>query len=385
MSINDGYAVVEFTDENEVDVVPVRWLANKDTMCQWPTYRMTAKITKAVKANIAPNAEFRPLSVRVLAKTADYNDARKKLSKATYSSDLQTDAEENENVGSRKTKRPSRFESSDSENDQQEVELNGQQQTRKSPRKIQKKIAPPSLPSLPTPPSLPSLQKKPKTKETTSSTTSLFDKTPSSSAMEKRIINCLEKIMTNVEEIKVQMHLNTQLLQATMTKVDGIESRPAVGAQEIDSGMQLNVCFPLETQEDVEKLEDILQDKEKSKTLVRSLSTIGGENTKATVRRLLSHMIKNPLATKINWVGKGGKIAFSSLKLKEVLKETVRKNRLCPSATDAEIYSIAKDWFRFASDRDGGRKRRAEKKRLSAGHETDREQEGSEPEDATQD
>lgn len=48
--------------------------------------------------------------------------------------------------------RPSRFESSDSENDQQEVELNGQQQTRKSPRKIQKKIAPPSLPSLPTPP-----------------------------------------------------------------------------------------------------------------------------------------------------------------------------------------------------------------------------------------
>lgn len=80
--------------------------------------------------------------------------------------------------------RPSRFESSDSENDQQEVELNGQQQTRKSQRKIQKKIAPPSLPSLPTPPSLPSLpslQKNPKTKETTSSTTSLFDKTPSSS------------------------------------------------------------------------------------------------------------------------------------------------------------------------------------------------------------
>lgn len=68
-SINDGYAVVEFTDENEVDVVPVRWLANKDTMCQWPTYRMTAKITKAVKANIAPNAEFRPLPVRVLPKT----------------------------------------------------------------------------------------------------------------------------------------------------------------------------------------------------------------------------------------------------------------------------------------------------------------------------
>lgn len=78
--------------------------------------------------------------------------------------------------------RPSRFESSDSENDQQEVELNGQQQTRKSPRKIQKKIAPPSLPSLPTPPSLPITTKPTKTKVTSSSTTSLFDKTPSSSS-----------------------------------------------------------------------------------------------------------------------------------------------------------------------------------------------------------
>lgn len=54
-------------------------------------------------------------------------------------------------------------------------------------------------------------------------------------------MNCLEKIMTNVEEIKVQMHLNTQLLQVTMTMVDGIETRSAVGVQEIDSEIQLNV------------------------------------------------------------------------------------------------------------------------------------------------
>lgn len=66
--------------------------------------------------------------------------------------------------------------------------------------------------------------------------------------------------------------------------------------------------------------------------------------------------------------------------------EIVRKNRLCPNATDAEIYAIAKNWFRFARDREGGEKRRAEKKRLSAAqNETDREQEGSEPEDSTQD
>lgn len=69
------------------------------------------------------------------------------------------------------------------------------------------------------------------------------------------------------------------------------------------------------------------------------------------------------------------------MKLKEVLKETVMKNHLCPNATDAEIhvYSIAKHWFRFASDWEGGRKKRTEKKSFSpAQNETNREQEAGE-------
>ncbi|XP_033724704.1 uncharacterized protein LOC117314723 [Pecten maximus] len=44
-------------------------------------------------------------------------------------------------------------------------------------------------------------------------------------------------------------------------------------------------------------------------------------------------------------------------------QSTVRKNRLCATATDSEIAAIANDWFRFVCDRDGGRKRREEQKR----------------------
>ena len=40
----------------------------------------------------------------------------------------------------------------------------------------------------------------------------------------------------------------------------------------------------------------------------------------------------------------------------------MRKNRICSGATDAEIATVAKDWFRFAKDRQGGRKQREEKK-----------------------
>jgi hypothetical protein len=44
--------------------------------------------------------------------------------------------------------------------------------------------------------------------------------------------------------------------------------------------------------------------------------------------------------------------------------ETVRKNRLSCDATDIEIAALAKDWFRFANDRDVGRKRRENRKRV---------------------
>lgn len=52
---------------------------------------------------------------------------------------------------------------------------------------------------------------------------------------------------------------------------------------------------------------------------VNSLSTIGGENTKETVRRILTYLFTNKLTTTINRIGKGGKIAFSSLKVKNVV------------------------------------------------------------------
>lgn len=40
----------------------------------------------------------------------------------------------------------------------------------------------------------------------------------------------------------------------------------------------------------------------------------------------------------------------------------MRKNRFTSAATDADIENVAKDWFRFAKDRYGGRKERERKK-----------------------
>ncbi|XP_048749535.2 uncharacterized protein LOC125661537 [Ostrea edulis] len=73
--------------------------------------------------------------------------------------------------------------------------------------------------------------------------------------------------MTNVEEIKVQIHLNKQFLQATITKIDRLESRPAPGVEEPDTTLQLDVCFSLGKQENMQKLKDLLQSKNTCKTL----------------------------------------------------------------------------------------------------------------------
>lgn len=51
------------------------------------------------------------------------------------------------------------------------------------------------------------------------------------------------------------------------------------------------------------------------------------------------------------------------LLFKSIFTEAVRKNRLCTLATESEIGNITKEWFRYAADREGGRKLREERKR----------------------
>lgn len=57
----------------------------------------------------------------------------------------------------------------------------------------------------------------------------------------------------------------------------------------------------------------------------------------------------------------------------------MRKNRFTSAATDAEVENVAKDWFRFAKDRHGGRKERERKKRaeIERAHDEDENREST--------
>lgn len=341
---------MEFTDEKEIEVVPYIWLKEGEKTCRWPPFRSSQKIQVAVKQCIFPSSDFKELPVKVLYRTDDYLKARKKLSDAEFTSDIQTEAEEIED-GKRK-KRPNRryVESSDESEEDQPPK-------RKSPKKSQAKrpeppvLQPPVLPILSaemqqearaiTPP-LPSLQSigTSSMMETTSSRTSAFE----------------VKLLTTLEKVRTQVYQNTKLLQLLLEKVE------APDESSVHEQLPVEVHFPIANREELDNLEDQLDNADVLNRVVKELGSIGGENLKTTVRRVLSHTIGKELAMKINWVGKGDKIPFKNLRLRNVLIRSVRKNRFTSAATDAEVENVAKDWFRFAKDRHGGRKERERKK-----------------------
>lgn len=84
-------------------------------------------------------------------------------------------------------------------------------------------------------------------------------------ATEKRLFNCLEKLLTNVEELKVQTNINTRLLQSMNAKIEVVNGR---NCEDQETSSSIEIDFPLKTKEELEKLEDLLLSCETTKNLV---------------------------------------------------------------------------------------------------------------------
>ncbi|XP_062588136.1 uncharacterized protein LOC134249794 isoform X2 [Saccostrea cucullata] len=362
------YAVVEFIDEGSVAVVPKTWLTDDKKKCKWPMWTNVDKINHAVKQSMEPTPSFMCLSIRVLYESDDYEKARKRLSRAEVTSNLESDQadEETDTVPKRKKKPNPRYDPLSSESEEENECNISQDKTsgslRRSPRKSKKQFPdPPPLPALP---SLASPARKapstPSTKTTSSSTSSptssksALDSTPNQQMTATNI-----KILTILEDVKGQVRFNTKLLQNILAKVEVTGTTTTTMENEVDIGIE----FPLKTQEELDSLEEQLESQETTKIMLGKLICIGGDNVQTCVRRVLSFLMATSLAIQLNWSGKGSKRGLSSLKLKDIIIKAVRKNKFCSAATDNEIERLVKDWLRYAKDRDGGRRKREEKKK----------------------
>ncbi|MGH0129847.1 UNVERIFIED_CONTAM: hypothetical protein FKN15_041274 [Acipenser sinensis] len=88
------YAVVLFKETEEVKVVPSVWLSVDKLLCLWPSYKSTVRVRKAVELQETPTETWDKHEVWVLHETVTYEKARKKLRKATETSDLNTTDDE---------------------------------------------------------------------------------------------------------------------------------------------------------------------------------------------------------------------------------------------------------------------------------------------------
>ena len=59
------YCIVNFRDDNTVEVVPTAWLSKDGLFCQWPPFK-GARFTNAVKSNEEPLASWSTETVHVI-------------------------------------------------------------------------------------------------------------------------------------------------------------------------------------------------------------------------------------------------------------------------------------------------------------------------------
>jgi hypothetical protein len=73
------------------------------------------------------------------------------------------------------------------------------------------------------------------------------------------------KILGSVEEVKVQVHLNTKLLQAIAKKLDSM----TIASEEIEGeNTGFNITFPISSRDALIQADDVLQSEENRTKLV---------------------------------------------------------------------------------------------------------------------
>ncbi|CAL8391677.1 unnamed protein product [Arctogadus glacialis] len=156
-------------------------------------------------------------------------------------------------------------------------------------------------------------------------------------------------LLRAVEELKALVRQNNLLLQA-LTR----QKTTAAAAAAADT-LSEEFKFPMNCEEDLQRVEDLLREKSQEKALAAHLSALGGCNPGDAVRRILRHILTNHFALKFNWLGRGGKkLAFASYKVCNAVRGASASQNI--SASDCE--AVIKNWLKCSGDRSGGRKRR---------------------------
>ncbi|XP_070177727.1 uncharacterized protein [Littorina saxatilis] len=166
-------------------------------------------------------------------------------------------------------------------------------------------------------------------------------------------------LLRNQEEIKAALIQQRAEIHSLRNQVKRLETGSAEGRGESSSRPELpaGFTFPLETEEELRRLERELADPAMCKQLERHLYNLGGNSFRVSLRAAGGTLLASSLQGKCNLRGANEKLAFNSLtNVKRVLFNAVHERHQTPKD---EFNSYLGDWLSTWRDRlSGGKKNR---------------------------
>ncbi|XP_067247700.1 uncharacterized protein si:dkey-65l23.2 [Chanodichthys erythropterus] len=163
-------------------------------------------------------------------------------------------------------------------------------------------------------------------------------------------VNELSPFKRNV--LKVLMDIKNELKEqrAMLQSLQGVPV-PAPDTE-------CSLSFPLQSNEDFDALER-MDETEKNRLVCLRYTLVGGHKLDETVRKMLSYIFTNKLASSFNWAGRGEKRSFEASNLSKIMFRALRSTPQGKEASKAEFSEAVKKWLRYAPDREGGSGRRS--------------------------
>ncbi|XP_064469889.1 uncharacterized protein LOC135384623, partial [Ornithodoros turicata] len=326
------FIIVNFIEAEQVEVVPGAWV--KGTRCRWPRVG-TDKAKKLILKRASPQSSWDSYDVQVIGVFATYEEARDKLERAQYTSDVNSDTP-NEGV-KRKRFPPSRF---IEETDEPLSEISSTQHTltfivasagtakhsrplplsESEPEddKDSEDDAPPIPENFPTCPIFEHKSGGGHTSSQGSSRAQLSQGSNSSSLYEASSVASREILGGDSREsghqpkhalatAEFQRQVLKLLQQIRLTQQGDSDLLRELCSQRTASTsskpLQVLIEKPFTSSEELELFEAELDEAKKS-ILVQELGAIGGNDIGQAVRNILAYLLTNEAAGDYSWLGR---------------------------------------------------------------------------------
>ncbi|CAN7945518.1 unnamed protein product, partial [Ixodes pacificus] len=330
------YAIVEFLGLEQVEVVPALWV--DDDRCAWPKHIKGDKVTAMVRKAAPPDALWQQFDVSVKGLFATYEQARKKLERSQYTSDLSSD---NEMPPGKRVRRPP----------PQWSESDADPAPARPTKKVQRRV--PTVPS-DFPQAMVSSVQMQSSSSTGSENAGNLPDHPGSSSDDPCVHGDRQSRASSFEAFDdsnlTDIVTDIGGSQESVSFNEGHQARGREDPQDQEQGFKQHVLRllnivrftvqqhgemlnklcevlpshavvvrPRLVEQPFNKLDDLFAfDKtlvnEKAAMLVQEFRELGGKTASKATKSMLAHLLGDQLAAQFSWVGRKGKQNFSSLR-----------------------------------------------------------------------